>query len=68
MAKSPRINFVLPFELRKRIDAVSKETGMPLSMVIRKALEGYLTFCEEKILKGEGFTNVTADSRGRYWK
>lgn len=68
MAKSPRINFVLPFELRKRVDAVSKQTGMPLSLVIRKALEGYLAFCEEKFKQDGASFNMEPDRHGRYWK
>lgn len=68
MAKSPRINFVVPYELRKRLERVCAETGMPLSLVIRKALDGYLSFCEEKFEQEGSSFNVNSDKRGRYWK
>lgn len=68
MPASPRINFVLTEELRSRLDRVCKETGMPLSLVIRKALDGYLSFCEDKMAQAGGSFNIEADTRGRYWK
>ena len=58
MPASPRINFVLTEELRSRLDKVCKETGMPLSLVIRKA----------KMAQAGGSFNIEADTRGRYWK
>lgn len=68
MPASPRINFVLTEELRKRLDRVCEETGMPLSLVIRKALDGYLSFCEDKMAQAGASFNIEADTRGRYWK
>ena len=68
MAKSPRINFVLPYELKRRVERVCSETGMPISLVVRKALEGYLAFCEEKFKQDGVSFNMEPDRHGRYWK
>ena len=68
MARTPRFNFVLPEELRKRLNRVCAETGMPISLVLRKALDGYLSFCEEKLKQDGASLNIDSDVRGRYWK
>lgn len=67
MPVSPRMNVVLTEELRKRMDRVCKETGMSISLLMRKALNGYLDFCEEKIKDGSTM-DVNPDVKGRYWK
>lgn len=68
MARSPRINFALPYELRRRIERVCEQTGMPISLVIRKALDGYLAFCEEKFKQDGASFDMSDDKRGKYWK
>lgn len=67
MATSKRVQVVLPETLYKRLLETTKKTSMPQSLIIRKALNGYLNFCDTWTDSANKL-DTTPDVAGKYWK